>query len=216
MEYQHHLTHVSSWGFVVVAPVHDERGLLTLLSPGGAPPVDEGRVLLDALEVTLRASTSTTPPLGGLVREGPAIFGGHSAGTRAALAAATRAPERAAGLLQLSGGGIGREGDAPGVPTVPTLFVTGSTDEVIPLEDVRSAFDRYAKPKKLIVIVDAGHLSLTDLCTIGAEWLISEHAAVAFLRWRLGTDPSPAALTGPVLDAIGGARRTQLAGSLSP
>jgi hypothetical protein len=122
---------------------------------------------------------------------------------------------------------------------------------------VRSAFDRYAKPKKLIV--GAGHLSLTDLCTIGAEsggllslaerlgildrldtetrarverlagdgcgdrwikaqetWLISEHAAVAFLRWRLGTDPSPAALTGPVLDAIGGARRTQFAGSLSP
>lgn len=258
MEYQHLLTHVASWGFVVVAPVHDERGLLTLLSPGAAPAVDEGRVLLDALEVAQRASADSTSVLKSLVREGPAVFGGHSAGTRAALAAAVADPERAAGLLQLSGGGVGREGNPPDFPKVPTLFVTGSTDEVIPIEDVRSAFERYAEPKQLISVLDAGHLSFTDLCTIGAEsggllslaerlgildrldaesrtrverlagdgcgdrwitpeqtWRISEHTAVAFLRWRLGTDATPTALTGTVLDAIGGAERTEIVGSLS-
>ena len=62
-EYQHLLTHVASWGFVVVSPVHDERGLLSLLGEPRGIGVDEGKILTDAAAATRAANAEASSPL---------------------------------------------------------------------------------------------------------------------------------------------------------
>jgi len=168
-EYQHLLTHVASWGFVVVSPVHDERGLLSLLGEPRGIGVDEGKVLTDAATAARAANAEPSSPLQGIVKtDGKYVVGGHSAGTRSALEAANESAE-VDGIVQMSGGGSFKDAAVSPRPVVPALFLTGSTDKVVPLADVTAAFESYNDPKMLVSFENAGHLSFTDICTIGRD-----------------------------------------------
>ncbi len=250
-EYQHLTTAVASWGYVVVAPVFAERGLLSLLGTQGRTPIDEGKVVTDAVAAATAASNDVTSVLAGLVRPQKGyVVGGHSAGTGSTLQAANESSD-VIGIVQMSGGGTFSGANASAHPKIPSLFLTGSEDGVIPLGDVTSAFKKYDDPKLLVSFERAGHLSFTDICTIGRDqggllaiserigltkllgadgaaqlqklagdgcgskwitpeetWPAQDDLTVAFLRWRFGTDKTPAALTASATKGLGGAKLT--------
>lgn len=165
LEYQHLLTHVASWGFVVVAPSFDERGILSLLGAGGDTPsaLDEGAVMLDAVA----ALSSTGGPAKGLARKGKFVVAGHSAGTGSVFQTAAEHPDQVAGMQLMSGGGF-RDSSST-FPDVPALLVEGTKDGVVSPDSVAAAFEKLKKPKMLVSFEGAGHLTFTDLCVIGRE-----------------------------------------------
>ena len=149
--------------------MHDERGLLSLLGEPRGIGIDEGKILIDAAKATRTASADPASPLNGIVKtDGKYVVGGHSAGTRSALEAANGSTD-VDGIIQTSGGGSFKDAAVTPRPKVPSLFLTGSTDKVIPLADVTAAFNTFEEPKMLVSFERAGHLSFTDICTIGRD-----------------------------------------------
>ncbi len=89
--YQFLTTHLASWGIVVVAPDHRERGLLAALG-GARTEVDDTEVLLTARDTALAASADEGALLGGTMDPSRQATAGHSAGTFAAVQGARRTP----------------------------------------------------------------------------------------------------------------------------
>ncbi len=168
-EYQQILGHIASWGFVVVAPDHFERGLTSLLSDK-IVQVDEKAIVLGAVATARAASAATTGPLAGVLQPtGKIVVAGHSAGTVSAYDTASN--PSVAGMILISGGGMFKDSAAPVAPkpTVPALFLQGETDEVVPPAISRQSFDALTGPREWAEFKGAGHLSFTDICTIGRD-----------------------------------------------
>lgn len=164
------VTHLASWGFVVVAPTHVERSLDGLLGTAGqgVEPREDPEVLLASLDAALADDT-----VGPLIDDELVAVAGHSAGASAAYLAAS-ADDRVDALVAYSLGDGSRgptDAEAPErpVPDVPSLTMAGSADGIIAAETTRSVFDAMSTPKHLLEIAEAGHLVFSDLCLIGRE-----------------------------------------------
>ena len=150
-------THLASHGFVVVAPDHPSRDLFNVLGASASgdrdAPVDE---LLAA-----RALVLDDPELGPLMSESFAAVG-HSAGGGTVLSLASRGAEGLLGYVSLAAGA----GDAA-MPNVPSLFIAGSLDAVVPPEASASAHADAPSPSTLWLIDGAGHNAFDDFCRFG-------------------------------------------------
>ena len=193
------LTHLASWGFVVVAPDHTERGLLAAVT-GCVKPADDAKILLAARDLAEQKSGDPTSVLHGTIDPTKVATMGHSAGASAAVR--TAQDPSVSTFIALDGGGVGGgsgSGTTPvttaagcidqttnttaagsdtttstaipasSIPNKPGMLITGGNDQVIPLARLQPFYDQMAAPKRLVVIDGAGHNSVTDICLIGAD-----------------------------------------------
>lgn len=213
---------MASWGFVVAAPDHVERGRAALVTGQVVRDPDRDvQVLLDTIDLV----GSAGGVLSGLTDTDRVGAVGHSAGGRAVLTALSE-PEIDVAVGWAAAG----RADVP-APEKPSMNIAALVDVLVPVEEVRATYAGMAPPKRLVVIDGAGHNSFTDVClavrsgsdligiarSIGFElpeglaagavdgcgpesidtregWAITQSFTVAQLRSGLGLDPSGAGL----------------------
>ena len=181
-------THLASWGFVVVAPDHPERGLAIVVA-GDLTKVDVSKAP-DQLRAALARMKQEDGDAGSRFA-GALDFTrigtfGHSMGGNTAALVGADAEVKATVLLA-----------APGPATAlgkPLLMMWGAVDGVAKPSSVQSSFDRQSAPKRALSLRGAGHLAFTDLCTIAADKggvlqvAIDHGIAVDDLVKQLGSD----------------------------
>lgn len=168
------VTHLASWGFVVVAPDHVERSLDGLLGTAaqGVEPRADAEVLSASLDLALADGADASSPLHGLLDPERVAVAGHSAGASAAYAAAA-ADDRIDAFVaySLGRGRQNEDGTYPDrpVPPVPGMVMVGGADGIIAPADSEGVYQQMATPKYLVTIADAGHLVFSDICLIGRD-----------------------------------------------
>nr|ALG05224.1 platelet-activating factor acetylhydrolase plasma/intracellular isoform II [uncultured bacterium 5E7] len=226
MAYRYFLTHLASFGFVVLAPFH--RGLSV---PGpscrapctdqdGTPAtwqVDRPGDLTSVLAQALSLSASGDPLLGGLLDPARVGGGGHSFGgwTTLMLMAASH-PYRAVVAMAPGAPGKLTASLPPAMASAsePAMLMAASLDSGLPLTFQQGLYARIPTPPEhwLLTLQRAGHLSFADTCRasglIGiscdqampqdqAHTLIDRWATAFLLQWVAGD-----ARYGPVLDGL--------------
>ena len=168
------VTHLASWGFVVVAPDHVERSLDGLLGTAGqsVPKSTDEQVLGATLDKTLAEAKRPGSPLDGLVEEAKVSVIGHSAGAAAAYRLAGT-DDRIRSFISYAVGLGGGEGapttTKPVVPKVPGMVMRGSADGIIAPERSKAVYDGMQPPKALATFDGGGHLLFSDICLIGKD-----------------------------------------------
>lgn len=156
------MSHLASWGFVVVAPDHVERGLAIVLE-GDNTKIDVSKgpdQLLAALERIQKEGRTEGSRFFGVVDDAKVAAVGHSMGGAAAASIA----EKAKTVVLLASPGYGE------LPAGrPSLFVWGVDDGVARSTSIDTAYQKQPSPRRTVGIAGAGHLAFTDLCAIGAE-----------------------------------------------
>ncbi|CCM63696.1 hypothetical protein BN381_290055 [Candidatus Microthrix parvicella RN1] len=160
------VTHLASWGFVVVAPDHVERSLSGQLGVAakGVTPREDPEVLSASLDAALALKGS---PLTGLLDESKVTVAGHSAGAGAAYREASADPRVKAFIAYSVGNRPGEK--KPPVPKVPGMVMAGTDDGIIPPAASQEIFDGMNPPKYFVSIDGAGHLVFSDICLIGRD-----------------------------------------------
>jgi len=154
------MTHLASWGFVVAAPEHPERGLAAVL--GGESLNDYSiAALRDALVMLEEEDLRPGGRLEGRLDFGKVTVSGHSMGGGATLVVAEDEGIHAWFTLATLAAG--------GAPGKPSLMMAGNSDGVADIDDVREEYAKKPAPKRFVSIEDAGHLAFTDICTISRE-----------------------------------------------
>ncbi|QXC60203.1 dienelactone hydrolase family protein [Aquihabitans sp. G128] len=165
------VTHLASWGFVVVAPDHVERSLSGLLGVAakGVPKQTDPKVLSLALDAAIGDAKREQSPLHDLLDVDRVAVVGHSAGAGAAYAEATAEP-RVKAFISYSVGFQGEGDEAPpATPKVPGMVMAGTDDGIIPFAESEKVYAAMAAPKYFVKIDGAGHLVFSDLCLIGRD-----------------------------------------------
>ena len=166
------VTHLASWGFVVVAPDHVERSLSGLLGTAsqGVPKQQDATVLGRSLDAAVADAESASSPLHDLLDLDRVAVTGHSAGASAAYLLAAKDP-RIKAFISYSLGDGRRDPDQPApelpVPEVPGMVMLGTADGIIAPATTRRVYRNMAPPKYLVEISSAGHLAFSDICLIG-------------------------------------------------
>lgn len=173
--------HLATWGFIVAAPDHVERGLAVVLENGVPRGDDAPQALRDA-----RAFLPTVPRFDGVLDATRVASAGHSMGTLAAKLLAQE--DGVTAWIALAGAAFG-DG-----PAKPTLVMGGTTDALAQPGPVRSAWEELDGLRRLVSIEGAGHLAFSDICLIGREEggvlaiAIANGVDVPFIVQRLGED----------------------------
>ncbi len=171
-------SHLASWGIVAAAPEHPARDLAA--ATGGTLNPDPQATLDDMLATIelLKSTNAADGPLSGHIDTGRLVLIGHSAGGGTVLATAAQSPDVDA-YVSLASGIMRSGGDTstttpgvttPGVtlPGMPSLFIAGRNDAVVPWESVtKVAYDAAPSPSRLWVIDGVGHNGFDDFCTFG-------------------------------------------------
>jgi dienelactone hydrolase len=153
------LAGIASWGFVVAAPDHLERGLFAVATNTAMPSTEKDIEVLLATRDAVGAPTGTAAALlTGLADIGRTAVSGHSAGGGAALAMLDQPIVTAV---------VGYA--AAGTPATlehgkPTLLIAGSDDLVVPPATNDMLYDEVLPPRRALEIDRAGHNSYTDSC----------------------------------------------------
>lgn len=160
--------HWASWGFVVAAPEHIERGLESRLGADVGSDKTDSEVLREVVDLLAAESERPDALLEGVVSTEEIAATGHSAGGDAAIAFGGE-PDVAT-YIPLAGAAGGSEGTDPAMeaPDTPSLFLAGAIDGIVPPEATREAYERSDGPRRLVVIDGVGHLNaFTEICEIG-------------------------------------------------
>ncbi|MEX2627243.1 MAG: hypothetical protein WD225_10205 [Ilumatobacteraceae bacterium] len=195
-------SHLATHGMVVAAPDHPSRDLMNALGgrdesdpTASSDSVDD---LLGTLELIVSAAADPDGPLGGRVDATRVAALGHSAGGGTVLRAAH--DERIGSYVSMAAGG---PDDPADYPEVPSLFMAGTVDEIVPPDDrTRPAFETAPPPAWYLEIAGTGHNGFDDFCTFGGGTGIIGVAEQAGL--------------GPVLDAQPELRRLGEDGCIPP
>lgn len=201
-----HQADVASWGYVVVAVDHPERGVVGALTGGleNRQPFLDTEQLLDGLDLVTDEASGDTSPIAGAVDPERVAAEGHSAGGGASGAAAYSGRVDL-WLGQAPGMPIDPEidlsryetdtGDGPRFdvdalqadtdpPPVPSMIIAAEDDTAVELDGVEAVYDWLAPPKRLAVLAGTGHNVFTDPCReIRAGGGLSEFVE------NLGLDP---------------------------
>lgn len=158
--------HLASWGFVVAAPEVLSRSLAGQLGGGADTSQDDVGLLAELAEVVAAAPG----PLEGVTDTDEQAVVGHSAG--GGTAALMSGQPGVVTYVALSAGGSRRtdDGGREAIPLgdVPSLWITGSDDEVVELAGVEAGWANAAAPTRLLVVQGAGHNdAFTDICEVG-------------------------------------------------
>ena len=168
------VTHLASWGFIVIAPDHVERSLSGLLGTAakGVTPRQDPEVLSASLVAAIADGTDDASPLHGLMDLDKVAVAGHSAGASAAYLTAS-SDDRIKAFISYSVGtgkpdANGKAAERP-VPDVPGMVMLGTADGIIPPANSKKVYEGMNPPKYLVEIADAGHLVFSDICLIGKD-----------------------------------------------
>ena len=168
------VTHLASWGFVVIAPDHVERSLSGLLGVAAkdVEPRQDPEVLSASLDAAIADGEADDSPLNGLMDLDKVAVAGHSAGASAAYLTASSEDRVKAFIAYSVGTGRpdedGKVAERP-VPEVPGMVMLGTADGIIEPSASVDVYDGMAPPKYLVEIADGGHLVFSDLCLIGKD-----------------------------------------------
>lgn len=168
------VTHLASWGFVVIAPDHVERSLSGLLGVAakGVTPREDPEVLSASLDAAIADAESETSQLHDLMDLDEVVVAGHSAGASAAYLTASSEKRVKAFIAYSVGTGRpdedGMVAERP-VPDVPGMVMLGTADGIIEPEQSVKVYDGMKPPKYLVEIEGAGHLVFSDICLIGKD-----------------------------------------------
>ncbi len=168
------VTHLASWGFVVVAPDHVERSLSGLLGVAskGVSKLADTTVLTQSLDAAIADAKRPASPLHELLDLDHVAVTGHSAGAGAAYQEASTDPRIKAFIsysVRLGGGADGKKTPLPPVPEIPGMVMAGSGDGIIPIAASQKVFTGMKTPKYFVKIEGAGHLVFSDICLIGRD-----------------------------------------------
>ena len=153
------MAHLATWGFVVAAPEHEERGLAVILETG-TPTGDDAPAALEATLDLLTSLNENDATFGGRLDLSKVAAAGHSMGSAAT--AIVSQDSRISAWSTLAGAGFG-DG-----PNKPVLMMGGSRDGLATSEVLADSFDRQpATQKRFVSVENAGHLAFTDICLIG-------------------------------------------------
>ncbi|MFZ4586152.1 MAG: alpha/beta hydrolase family protein [Acidimicrobiia bacterium] len=157
--------HLASWGMVVMAPDHLERGIATIFEPS-AKPVDDVGDLKRTIDLGLAEDGRAGSILQGRIDEKNIGAVGHSAGGAAVLKLGETDP-RVKVVVSLTTPLL----DAANWPAgKPVMFIAGSADQIIPSQSVVDSYNALTNaPKRLVLIMGAGHLAFSEICEIGKE-----------------------------------------------
>ena len=159
-------SHLASWGMVVASPEHNSRNLASSL--GGVDEADRTDPVEDlANTIELMRQQNAEGLLAGRVNLERIGAVGHSAGGGTVLAFA--GDGAVDGYVSLaSGARPNDDGELPPLPDVPSFFMAGSTDEIVPADTrTRVAFEAAPTPSLLWIIEGVGHNGFDDFCTFG-------------------------------------------------
>jgi dienelactone hydrolase len=206
-----HNAQVASWGYVVAAVDHPERGVVAILESfvsggdGGDRPDEDldSDQLVAGLDLLAEQNDDAGSPLAGIVDTDRVATEGHSAGGSASGTAAydervdlwigqapgtPLAPDAdLESFADADGRGFDTEAllDATEPPDVPSLIIAAEGDTIIPLDDVETIEDWLAPPKRLAVIADSGHAVFVDPCRP-----IRDEGGLSGFVEDLGLDPA--------------------------
>jgi len=157
------MDHLASWGFVVAAPDHRSDDLAAkLLDTPTSSQGDPDVVDLDTTLAYLQAADSdTTSMFDGKVDLTRVGVVGQASGGQDAITLAAEVPEVGTYVALAPTGGT------PPTTHTPGLVVYAGNDNVVAAADVQQLYSALPTPKRLIVLVDAGHNVFTDFCGIG-------------------------------------------------
>ncbi len=169
------VTHLASWGFVVISPNHVERSADGLLGTAakGVAPMEGPAVLSAALDAAIADAERTASPLQGLLDTEEVAVTGESAGAGDAYLTAST-DDRINAFISYSVG-TGRPDPLEGetierpVPKVPGMVMAGSADGIIEPSDSKAVYEGMEPPKYFVEIADVGHVGFSDLCHIGTD-----------------------------------------------
>ena len=164
--------HLASWGVVVAAPEHPARDLAA--ATGGTINQDPQVSIDDILRTIELIKFAAPTPVAGHVNTDHIVLIGHSAGGGTVLGAAAQSGDVDA-YVSLASGAFGRRDDTtsttaapPALPSMPSLFVAGRNDAVVPWDSVTEvAYEAAPSPSRLWVIDGVGHNGFDDFCTFG-------------------------------------------------
>lgn len=157
------MTHLATWGFVVAAPEHPERGLAVLVE-NGVPSGDNAAAAMRETLVLLKSENQRDGALlEGLIDASRLAITGHSAGGAAVIDMA--ADPGVDAWMTFASGGFGTSGG----PEIPSFMMAGTNDEIAVVEQIEKAYDRQTAQKRYLAIAGMGHLGFTDICAIGRD-----------------------------------------------
>lgn len=166
-------THLASWGFVVASPDQREIGLEFLGGIAGKPdtPRDAQEVMRSTVDLVRAENDRSDAVLHEIVKPGKIGVTGHSMG---GFASAMFASQPDVAVYIPLAAGIGNDGDEEAASVqpaaVPSLFLFGSIDTVVPPEASRAGFAAAQAPTRLVELGGSGHLNgFSDVCMIGAD-----------------------------------------------
>jgi pimeloyl-ACP methyl ester carboxylesterase len=206
-----HNAQVASWGYVVAAVDHPERGVVSILESfvsggeGGDRPDEylDSDQLIAGLDLLAEETETDGSPLAGVVDAEQVATEGHSAGGSASGTAAyddrvdlwlgqapgtPLAPDTdLTEFADADGQGFDSEAllAATEPPDVPSMIIAAEGDTVIPLANVQQIEDWLAAPKRLAVIAGSGHAAFVEPCRP-----IREEGGLSGFVEDLGLDPA--------------------------
>ena len=152
-------SHLASWGMVVASADHASRDLMNVLggtaSGDAAESVDEVR--------QARALVLDDDRFAGVDNEEWAAVGHSAGGGTIALLGAESNGDGLLGTVSLAAG----KPDAVTAIGVPTMFIAGSLDAVVPPTASSAAFETAPDGSVLWTIEGAGHNAFDDFCRFG-------------------------------------------------
>ncbi|HET9988697.1 MAG TPA: hypothetical protein VFQ65_09255, partial [Kofleriaceae bacterium] len=113
---------------------------------------------LDTLIAALAQPADDLAFLAGHVDAKRLAVSGHSAGAGAAAAASGKPGVRV--VISMAGVGV----TAAGPDLQSTLYMGGSLDSIASFNQVQTAYQGSVAPRRLVGILNAGHLNFSDLC----------------------------------------------------
>jgi predicted dienelactone hydrolase len=158
---------LASWGFVVAAPDHPSRDLTKVLPGGPVATTTDAQDLHQTIALMKSKNSTKGNWLRGHVDVTRIGALGHSAGGRAVETLAT-ADNRVDTFIGMAGAATGALGDGTDVPEQPGLLITGTADDIVPLDKMEAAYAAMNGPKRFVLVENAGHLVFSDLCEVGA------------------------------------------------
>jgi dienelactone hydrolase len=160
--------HLATWGYIVVAPEHPERGLEQALTDVAG--IEQGSADVDALAAAHAALLELGAQPGsrfeGKIDPDHLAISGHSAGGAAAIALSRR-PQVAHAQLVLA---YTPAVSSTTTPIAPELVAfSGTRDVLTTAASIKAFVNRSTNARRYIAIEGAGHLAPSDLCVIGRE-----------------------------------------------
>jgi pimeloyl-ACP methyl ester carboxylesterase len=158
------MTHLASWGMIVAAPEHPERGLAQILA-GNMLGDDAPQTLLDTVELMRGFDADDGHALAGRIDADRLVVSGHSQGGSAVTILAGDTTAGVDGWIGLATAIAPNEGTSAG------MMIGGTLDGFATPTTMQTQWDAIGDgaAQRLIGIKDAGHMAFTDLCVIGAD-----------------------------------------------